>query len=59
MIQLRLTTNPGIEDVVEEELRDRAGQKSCQITKIQQKPFNLDGQVFVEGSEPALSEVSL
>jgi len=77
MIQLRLTTNPGIEDVVEQELRDRAVQKRCdrfpgiefrglpvtafrgQITQIKQKPFNLEGQVFVEGSEPALSEVSL
>ena len=48
MIQLRLTTNPGIEDIVTQELCNRA---SCLMTEIETKPFNLDGQVLVTSPE--------
>jgi putative N6-adenine-specific DNA methylase/tRNA (guanine6-N2)-methyltransferase len=56
MTQLRFTTNPGIEDLVEQELRDRATVTGCEMTKIEQKPFNLDGQVLVESFDPRLYE---
>ncbi|MFP4133286.1 MAG: methyltransferase [Halothece sp.] len=59
MVQLRLTTHPGIEDIVAQELRDSAN--SCEITNIQIKPFNLEGQVLIESfNDPEkLYEVSL
>ena len=59
MIQLRLTTHAGIEDVVENELRDRALKIGCEITQIAQKPFDLDGQILVESSDSSLLEVAL
>ncbi|MDR9402998.1 MAG: THUMP domain-containing protein, partial [Halothece sp. Uz-M2-17] len=59
MIQLRLTTHAGIEDVVEQELRDRATETGCEITKITPKPFDLKGQVLVESSNACLLEVAL
>ncbi len=46
--RLRLTTNPGIEDIVEQEFRDRATAAGCNISNIEQKPFALDGQLLVE-----------
>ncbi len=59
MIQLRLTTNPGLEDVVEQELREHAAEKQCHITKIEQKPFGLKGQVLMESPDPQLSGIAL
>ncbi|AFZ44788.1 RNA methylase [Halothece sp. PCC 7418] len=59
MIQLRLTTHAGIEDVVEKELRDRALKIGCEITQITQKPFDLDGQILVESSDSSLLEIAL
>lgn len=58
MIQLRLTTNPGIEDVVEKELYDRASQMGCKIETIKRQPFDLQGQVLVESQDEKLAEVA-
>lgn len=60
MIQLRLTTHPGMEDVVEEEFRHNASVNGCEITKLERNPFHLDGQVFVESNQTnLLYEVAL
>jgi len=59
MTQLRLTTNPGMEDVVEQEFCHKASLAGCEIAKIERKPFNLDGQVLVEsGQTNCLYEVA-
>ena len=61
MTQLRLTTNPGIEDIVEQELRDRATVVSCHLTQIKRQPFNLEGQILVESVDDGelLSQIAL
>ncbi|WP_071517589.1 THUMP domain-containing protein [Geitlerinema sp. PCC 9228] len=53
MTILRLTTNPGIEDIVANEFRQKAAKLDCQITRIQCRPFHhIDGHVLVESNEP-------
>jgi len=47
MIQLRLTTTPGLEDGVEQEIKKCAVGWGYPIRKIQQRPFGLQGQVLV------------
>jgi putative N6-adenine-specific DNA methylase/tRNA (guanine6-N2)-methyltransferase len=58
MTQLRLTANPGMEDVLEQEFREKASKAGCEIATLQRKPFNLDGQIFVESSDPKLEDVA-
>lgn len=50
--RLRFTSNLGIEDIVEQEFRDRATAAGCQVSNIEQKPFSLDGQLLVESQAP-------
>lgn len=53
MTILRLTTNPGIEDIVANEFRQKAAKLDCQIIRIQCRPFHhIDGHVLVESNEP-------
>jgi tRNA (guanine6-N2)-methyltransferase len=49
---LVLTTNPGIEDVVVEEVRERAGAAGVEIVRAEEKPFGLDGYVLIESAQP-------
>lgn len=50
--QLFITTNPGMEDVVREELSGRLQAAGLPPVAIELKPFGFGGQVWVEGGEP-------
>lgn len=48
MTRLRLTTNPGIEDVVEDEFRTRMATAGVHVPTVTQRPFDLHGQVLAD-----------
>ena len=49
---LILTTNPGLEDVVVEEVRERLAGAGLEMARAVEKPFGLDGYVLVESDQP-------
>lgn len=53
MTALLLTTNAGLEDIVEEEFRELADPEGLEYGDIEQKPFDHDGQVRIPTDEPA------
>ncbi len=50
-MRLFITTNPGLEDVVVEELLARAQAAGLGSIAVQPKPFGFGGQVWVEGGQ--------
>ena len=59
-MRLFITTNPGLEDVVVEELLARAQAADLGPIVAQPKPFGFGGQVWVEGGQrAALCEVAM
>ncbi|MFT5377638.1 MAG: tRNA (guanine6-N2)-methyltransferase [Candidatus Latescibacterota bacterium] len=58
--KLFITTNPGLEDVVKEELETLLETADMPPVDIRLKPFGFGGQVWVEGGQPqAMEEVAL
>jgi putative N6-adenine-specific DNA methylase/tRNA (guanine6-N2)-methyltransferase len=52
MTSLLLTTNGGLEDVVEAEFRELADEANLEYGRIDTEPFGLDGRVRVETEAP-------
>lgn len=48
MTTLRFTTNPGIEDVVEDEFRGRMADAGFDVSAVTQRPLDLHGQVLAD-----------
>lgn len=59
-VQLFITTNPGLESVVAEELAERVESAGIAPVAVQVKPFGFGGQVWVEGGQrAAMYEVAM
>lgn len=52
MYQLILTTNGGLEDIVEEEFRERADLHQLPYESLETEPFDLGGRVRIETDAP-------